>query len=372
MRFSSHFDYSLAIVKGYDGKIPLAHHLKQYFAAHKKHGSADRKWITHACYAYYRLGHALKGHSPEDRLKIALLLQEEAVTAPTFAVEEIFPWKEELSADIDYPAFCRSFLRQPDLFLRIRPGHQEQVRQKLSGTPAEFIEPFTIRLPNGFKTESLFTIDREVVVQDYSSQRLAPFLQMAPRLTGATPDSPGLTSSPLSVWDACAASGGKSLLAYDLNRNAKPLKLTVSDKREPILHNLDRRFRNAGIGDYRSLVIDLTGPDTLPPGNFDLIIADVPCTGSGTWSRTPEALYFFDQGRIGEYHDVQKKIAGHILPRLNKGGRLVYSTCSVFKKENEEMAVFIEQKLGARLEKMEMICGYTERADSMFAAQFTV
>jgi len=59
-----------------------------------------------------------------------------------------------------------------------------------------------------------------------------------------------------------------------------------------------------------------------------------------------------------------------ILPRLAKGASLVYSTCSVFKKENEEMVAFIRETSGLQPDQMESIKGYEQKADSMFAARF--
>src|SRR6202012_617875 len=117
--------------------------------------------------------------------KITLPLEEKIAfyqglpEGAAFRLTDIFPWKEELSAGIDHQAFCRSFLSQPDLFLRIRPGHESHVLQTLRqagidlpasplSTGPAFIPPFTLRLPNGFKVEEHFTPDKEIVVQDYS------------------------------------------------------------------------------------------------------------------------------------------------------------------------------------------------------------
>ena len=54
MRFQSYFNTAISLIKTYDGSIPLQHFLKQHFSQHKKHGSKDRKFITHLCYCYYR------------------------------------------------------------------------------------------------------------------------------------------------------------------------------------------------------------------------------------------------------------------------------------------------------------------------------
>jgi 16S rRNA (cytosine967-C5)-methyltransferase len=55
---------------------------------------------------------------------------------------------------------------------------------------------------------------------------------------------------------------------------------------------------------------------------------------------------------------------------MKKGACFVYSTCSVFKKENEEIAAFIRDSSGLQPDRMECIKGYDQKADSMFAARF--
>ncbi len=121
-------------------------------------------------------------------------------------------------------------------------------------------------------------------------------------------------------------------MAYDINDE---VQLTLSDKRRSILETLRKRFAKAGIKNYHSFVADLTTDNRqLPTVKFDLIIADMPCTGSGTWARTPEQLYYFDKKQIEKYSMLQKQIVENIIPYLKPGGHLLYITCSVFKKEN--------------------------------------
>ena len=160
-------------------------------------------------------------------------------------------------------------------------------------------------------------------------------------------------------------------MAHDLNPKAG---FTVSDIRESILANLKKRFQKAGIKNFKSFVADLTGSpftpgthrDLHPP--FDLIIADVPCSGSGTWSRTPEQLCFFDLKKINEYTNLQRRIISNIIKCLRPGGYLLYITCSVFKMENEVITDFIQKEFHLQLIKMELLKGYTLKADTLFAA----
>ena len=384
MRFDNQLRHALHIIDAYQGDLPLHVWLKNYFREHKQMGARDRRLQSDMVYAYYRLGHALKHLSTADRLlagfflcndehsdllrhfrpawdptaplteKIAFFQRQPESTA--FRVTDIFPWPEDLSPGIDHETFCLSFLRQPDLYLRIRPGHKDAVLEKLRTVPHEFLPPVTVRLPNGVKVEDYFIPDREIVIQDYSSQQVAQFLQS--------------TRAPRSFWDTCAASGGKSILAHDLYPD---MLLTVSDIRESILLNLRTRFRAAGIENYDSFLIDLAiqSPPNQTAG-ADLVLSDVPCTGSGTWSRTPEQLYFFRQGKLLHYSELQKKILRHVVPYLALDASLIYCTCSVFKKENEGIVAFIRDDLGLSLHRSSPIEGYRYRADTLFAARFSV
>ena len=200
MKSDNQLRHATRIIETYRGEIPLAVWLKDFFRGNKQMGSRDRKLLSTLVYGFYRLGHSLPATPTPDRLlaglflchdqpndflqhfhpdwndKAALPLEEKIQSIGAgFRVTDIFPWPDELSENIDHHAFCLSFLRQSDLFLRIRPGHDATVRQKLAPFAVEFIPPFTLRLPNGFNVEDYFTPDHEVVIQDYSSQRLASF-----------------------------------------------------------------------------------------------------------------------------------------------------------------------------------------------------
>jgi 16S rRNA (cytosine967-C5)-methyltransferase len=324
------------------------------------------------------LGKALLNLSIEERILIGLFLSSdrpneiveqlkpglnEKVDLPVkekLLIEDVFPWKEELSEGIDYEKFCESFFTQPDLFIRLRPGREKGVKTKLLDHGINFseISSACLSLPNASRIENVIELDREAVVQDLNSQQTINFLKNFKLQT---------SNFKPKVWDCCAASGGKSLMVYDIDPN---IELTVSDIRESILFNLKKRFAKAGLKNYKSFAIDLTHSNLKSQiSNFDLIVCDAPCTGSGTWSRTPEQLYFFNE-KIEQYAVLQKKIVSNIIPRLEKEGCLLYITCSVFKKENEEVVEFIQSNSELELIKMELLKGYDKKADTMFAALF--
>src|SRR6266542_704829 len=386
--FESYIVTASTLVQQYDGTIPLSDFLRQYFSLHKKFGSRDRKYVTELCYCNYRTGHALKNVTTEQRILTALFLcaqkqnellahlkpewnekaelsLEEKISYLNYPynITDIFPRKDELSEHIDRTVFAASHLIQSDLFLRIRPNKKKQVYKKLQENKIEFKEcaEDCLVLPHTTKVENVFELNKEVVVQDYSSQRIKAFLQIIKS------DFKHQTSD-IKVWDCCAASGGKSILAVDV---LEKIDLTVSDVRPSIIYNLKRRFKEAGINNYYSFVTDLTNSQfPIPNSNFDLIICDAPCTGSGTWSRTPEQLYFFTKEKINYYVELQKKIVTNTIPHLANNGFFLYITCSVFKKENESVVEFILNNFKLQLVKQEVLVGYNKKADTMFGALF--
>ena len=385
-RYYSYINSAKEIINRYNGEEPLSSFLKKHFSSNKKFGSKDRKSISHLCYCYYRLGKAATANLPiEERILTGLYLcsnesneilaalkpeWDKKVYLPvseklliinySLLVTEVFPSKEELSNGIDHKKFCESFFIQPDVFLRVKPGKKESVIKKLKESDLQFqVIDNTLALTNATKLEDIVEIDTEVVVQDYNSQRTGEFIKSA-----IGDQTPGIR-----VWDCCAASGGKSIMAYDIDPN---IDLTVSDIRESILINLRKRFARAGIKDYHSFIADLANDKFQTPNTkFQVIICDTPCSGSGTWSRTPEQLYFFKEHEIERYSALQKRIVSNVIPHLNNKGSFIYITCSVFKKENEEVVEFIKQNFHLQVKQMEILKGYDKKADSMFVAVFS-
>ena len=304
---------------------------------------------------------------PEWNEKVMLSLKEKLfIIHYSLFIQDIFPWRNELSEGINYEKFCESFLTQPDLFLRLRPEQDNKVKQKLQKAGVNFksISDSCLVFDNATKLDSLIELDKEAVIQDYNSQNTGSLIKS--EILNLPAGRQGLKSE-IKIWDCCAGSGGKSIMLHDIYPE---IQLTVSDKRETILSNLRKRFEKAGIKNYKRVAADLTSNQLSVTGDYDLILADVPCTGSGTWSRTPEQLYFFNPQKIDEYATLQKKIISKVIPSLKDGGYLIYITCSVFTKENEEVVAFIKKELKLELLKMKLLEGYEQKADSMFIAIF--
>jgi len=367
----------------YDGVLPLHRFLFSYFKLHKGMGSSDRRWASRYLYSYFRLGKALKKEAQLTRLAIAdflcnqtlsmvtdhylpqfrdqVLLPVQAKIAlietayPAFKLEDVFAFTAELSEGIDQIEFLSSFFIQPDLFIRIKADDHQQIFDLLTAaeTGVKEITAQTLALPNGTKLEKILPENKYFQVQDLSSQKTGNFF---------------LPQRYDYWWDCCAASGGKSLLLYDMEPK---IQLLVSDVRESSLLNLDERFRAAGLKKYQKKVLDLqkNNAQDLHDYAFDGIILDAPCSGSGTWGRTPEMLYHFEEHKIAFFNGLQKNIATNVVQYLKPGKPLIYITCSVFKKENEEVIDYLVKNLPLKLESMQVIKGYNDKADTMFIAR---
>jgi 16S rRNA (cytosine967-C5)-methyltransferase len=384
-RFFSYLNTAERLVSGYHGDLPFHHYLRAFFRENTKYGSKDRKQISKLCYSYYRTGNALSDHPVKDKILASLFLcsevQDPVLNAlkPEWTVQveysleekisflemvgfqlripEVFPLYEQLSGFIsDTKGFVLSHLVQPRLFLRVRPGKEESVESGLrkAGIPYNLFD-HTIELANSTDIVNVLSTDRDVVVQDLSSQHTGEYIERAIRHTGPQ----------ARVWDCCAASGGKSIMAYDIEPS---IELSVSDIRPSILENLSERFKKAGISKYHSFVADLTVQER--SGFYDVVMADVPCSGSGTWGRTPEEMCFFSSSKLERYTETQLKIVKNVSRNVKPGGSLLYLTCSVFRNENEGMVERIIKETKLELQSMELVGGWESGADTMFMALF--
>ena len=380
-RYHAYLKRAVSLLEHYDGNEPFSIYYKKQIALDKKVGSTDRKLIRHYCYSFFRIGFSCATLTIEERLLAAVYLiqgdtdplitavrpawaahgtstfdQRVALVCPGFDGSDVFPFLFSFSMGMKQKEWGESLLVQPDFFIRIRPGKQSKVVNKLqeAAIPYTLISPMTIALPAATSLENLLGLNLDYVVQDLSSQRVGEFIQ------------PLLPVTIKSVWDCCAASGGKSLLLLD---QYPKIELTVSDIRISILQQLKVRFKQAGISNYQSLVLDLTQQDFPNTATqFDLVIADVPCTGSGTWARTPEQITKQTEVLLIEYTSRQRSILSRLPASLKPGGYLLYCTCSVFASENEEQVNWLQQQYGFSLCKQTLLNGIAEHADTLFVA----
>ena len=371
-----------SVITTYPGNPPLAFFLKSYFRQHPKLGSRDRKAISEAAFIYYRCAFELGKHQPvlpvvkaglrlcnSDNSFLHRVLEAVETTAPP-AQAPVFP--VPLSTGITTDAWMASLRHQPRLFIRVRRrmDHvlavlaQHGIDWHKEPTEGETLQQDSdcLSLKNGAAIDRLLD-EEDYVVQDWASQAS---IQLA---LGRMQDA-GFV--PQQVWDVCSGAGGKSILLKD---KLPFFRLLVSDIRESILHNLKMRFKKYHLSGFETKVIDNTIAQqvdlTLGSRQFDTIICDVPCSGSGTWARTPEQFHFFETEQLEKFTALQFPIAANALPYLAPGGFFVYITCSVFEAENEAVVQrLMAAQLSIRLMYSGIIDGISREADCMYIAVF--
>jgi 16S rRNA (cytosine967-C5)-methyltransferase len=137
---------------------------------------------------------------------------------------------------------------------------------------------------------------------------------------------------PRRIWDCCAAPGGKTLVLAARHPSAQILATDVSPSRlKALTHRLER---DPSATNVRTLESDATA---LPAsaGDFDLILCDVPCSGTGTLARNPEIRHHLRPSDLARQAERQRALLAAALSRLAPGGNLLYSTCSLEPEENE-------------------------------------
>lgn len=158
-----------------------------------------------------------------------------------------------------------------------------------------------------------------ISIQDEASQAI-------PLLLGVKPGQ--------SVLDLCAAPGGKTAsLALAAGERARVL---ATDRYDHRLRALRAQLKRLRVPQVQTLVLDATAP--LPiRAQFDRILVDAPCSGTGTLSRNPEIRWRLRPEDLPEFQERQVAMLSHAVEHLAPGGRLVYSTCSLEAEENEQV-----------------------------------
>jgi 16S rRNA (cytosine967-C5)-methyltransferase len=136
------------------------------------------------------------------------------------------------------------------------------------------------------------------------------------------------------VWDCCAAPGGKTIVLALRKPGAEIIATDVSAKR---IAQMQARLRRYAFAErVRCAVADATR-GAKDDDKFDLILCDVPCSGTGTLAGNPEIRHHLRLEDLSRQAERQRAILKGALGRLAVGGRLMYSTCSLEPEENQDV-----------------------------------
>jgi 16S rRNA (cytosine967-C5)-methyltransferase len=211
-----------------------------------------------------------------------------------------------------------------DLRVNLLKGDRDQARAALAAEGWEAV-PTTLS-PWGLRIEGRRPVTSGpafqtglIEIQDEGSQLVAA-------MVGATPG--------MRVVDWCAGAGGKTLALAGAMENRG--QIVACDVSAPRLEGAVSRLRRAGVHNVERHLVE-PGDKWLKrrAGTFDRVLVDVPCTGTGTWRRNPDARLRLKQTDLAELLPKQAGILDTAQSLVRKGGRLVYATCSLLEEENE-------------------------------------
>jgi 16S rRNA (cytosine967-C5)-methyltransferase len=207
----------------------------------------------------------------------------------------------------------------PTTAIRLRnPEPESKLAEERIQLQPGFLLSSARRVESGDITQTAPFRNGEIVIQDEASQLVAALMGWVEKRETR-------------ILDCCAAPGGKTLAIADSNPTAEITAVEIHPHRARLMQKLwgpSARKIKTVVADARTL------PDSDP---YDRILVDVPCSGTGTLARNPEIKWRLKPEDLLELHDRQLAILRSALKHLGPGGRLVYSTCSLEKEENEDV-----------------------------------
>ncbi|MBS0633820.1 MAG: RsmB/NOP family class I SAM-dependent RNA methyltransferase [Verrucomicrobia bacterium] len=242
------------------------------------------------------------------------------------SAEALLPaWFREHSPEVFAPAELDAQLRRAPLWLRLQTDDPAAVLREFEqrgwATAPSPILPGALQVFGDVDVTQSDAYQRGAIeVQDLGSQLLL--------------ETAGLT--PGGRWlDACAGAGGKTLqLARLLGPSGH---VDAYDVRPAALRELALRAARAGLKNIAVLPAPATA-------TYDGVLVDAPCSGTGTWRRSPHLKWTTTARRVSQAAAQQQAILAELAPRVRPGGRLIYATCSLSRQENEDViAAFLAQ-----------------------------
>ncbi len=351
---------ALAVILKFDGPADVL--MKLFFKSNPKLGMRDRGLIAEGIYyalrRYASLRAAMRPVRPERAPRLAALatlarqhgldaispsaigpeagplknvLAFRAEDASPHVRSELPQWLFDLieaqyeDANLLYPAMMEG--APLDLRVNLLKADRESVLETLHADGVEaYPTPYSpdgIRLPTkpGLTRWPVYK-DGLVDVQDEGSQLIA-------RLLGARRRE--------MVCDFCAGAGGKTLAVGALMRSTGSLyAFDVNEKR---LAGMAPRMRRAGLTNVHPAAIRSEQDPRVKRlrGKFDRVLVDAPCTGTGTLRRNPDLKWRLSPEELERINAIQKSVLENAAKLVKAGGRLVYATCSLLKRENQDV-----------------------------------
>lgn len=348
--FREHHLFTL--LTDYDNQnLPLDLFINQYFRAHKSLGSKDRGFIAETTYALIRWQGLLDEISPkpiswENRYKIFLetnldeIQQNESIPLHIRVSfpKSLFEILENDYGTVKATELCQISNHPAPTVVRAnvlkitRDALLERWRETYEVSPTIF-SPFGIQYHKKINFFELPEFKQGLFeVQDEGSQLLAQMVQAKPGEL---------------VLDYCAGSGGKTLAFAPFMQQKGQIYL--HDIRSYALQEARRRLKRAGIQNAQILNPDSSHLEKLKK-KMNWVLVDAPCTGTGTMRRNPDMKWKFEPDVLMRLKGQQRMIFEKALSFMHPEGRIVYGTCSLLKKENQEQLAHFSKAYDLKIE----------------------
>ena len=198
----------------------------------------------------------------------------------------------------------------------------EKLRQKeLKPFPTTYSEEGIVLIDPPPTSELPFLKEGLCIIQDEASQLVTSILDPKPGER---------------ILDGCAAPGGKTTHMAQKMKNKGEIYASDTNRRK--LGQMEEMCRRLGIKIIKTMKADASKPLPVPEEvNFDRVLADVPCSGFGTLQRNPDLKWRRGEQDIKRLSELQFSILSNLSAYVQEGGILIYSTCTVFHEENEDV-----------------------------------
>lgn len=325
-------------------KIPADNIINAYVRERKYIGSKDRRFITETVWKIIRNRRKLvfDAGSNEPRRVLLTYLQDEDFDllcggeyglAPLSKEEK--EWLKRRNEEV-YPAAVEAecpdwlFDKVKDIHLlkalnepasadlRLNKGSRARVIEQLQGEGLYFVptpySPIGIRSAERVNLNNCVAYKEGVIeVQDEASQLAAILADVRPEHK---------------IIDYCCGAGGKSLtMAFLMNRQGK---IQIHDINRSRLEAVKERAVRLDVKNLE--IIEEVGDR-----DYDRSVVDAPCSGTGTWRRSPDAKYRLTPETLKELNKTQAELLEKAFNHIRRGGRVVYITCSILRDENEDI-----------------------------------
>lgn len=311
--------------------------VQRYFKTRRYAGSKDRRAVRELVYrAIRRSGErpesgrmAMLGVADDDP-EIGRLFDgsahgpavrgDEAGAEARLIPDWLVPELSSFLTPDEWPALLE---RAPlDLRVNVARTERDALVSSFGGAQPTPLSPWGLRLPSDSRIDQDQPfIDGLVEVQDEGSQLIT--LACQPK-------------NGLRMLDLCAGAGGKSLA---LAAAAPAAEILATDTNRTRLAQLAPRAERAGATIVTQLLDGGREAQQLADfGQFDVVLVDAPCSGSGTWRRNPEGRWRLTPERLDRLVALQQRLLDLAATLVKPGGALVYATCSILRREAGEQA----------------------------------